>query len=185
MRLQNQRNRRRARHAKVTGDEHLGAGIDSKEAATLPKTKIRIHHAIDLQLHYDHPINVALRNINVIIRLLFKNDRGPCAAFASSSLNGRESAQASHAGAVAPQLPGQLNDPPPSKGLRLPAASHRAGNGAVHGTASQQDEARIAQIRQIAQYLNLPFPKRFELGKQQIREFLQNRAFITQLKIRM
>lgn len=54
------------------------------------------------------------------------------------------------------------------KGNKYSVTTRRSSNGisAFYGTASQQDEAKIAQIRLIAQYLNIYIPKRLELNKQ-------------------
>lgn len=41
----------------------------------VPPTKMKIHHQFDNMLHFNHKSNVVLRNINAVIRLIFKNTK--------------------------------------------------------------------------------------------------------------
>ena len=41
----------------------------------VPPTKIKIHHEFDTGLHFNHKINITIRNINAVIRLIFKNTK--------------------------------------------------------------------------------------------------------------
>jgi hypothetical protein len=41
----------------------------------VPPTKIKIHHEFDNMLHFNHKVNVTIRNINAVIRLIFKNTK--------------------------------------------------------------------------------------------------------------
>ena len=41
----------------------------------IPPTKIKIHHEFDNMLHFNHKVNITIRNINAVIRLIFKNTK--------------------------------------------------------------------------------------------------------------
>ena len=41
----------------------------------IPKTKMKIHHDVDLGLHFMHKTNITLRNVNNVIKLIFKNTK--------------------------------------------------------------------------------------------------------------
>lgn len=45
----------------------------------VPPTKIKIHHSFDPSLHFNHKMNVTIRNINAVIRLIFKNTKDQAA----------------------------------------------------------------------------------------------------------
>ena len=53
------------------------------------------------------------------------------------------------------------------KNSQISSTTTSRGTGAAHSlsTQSQQDEAKLAQIRQIAQYLNIQIPKKFDVSK--------------------
>jgi hypothetical protein len=51
-------------------------GINNqKNLKEIPPTKITIYHEFDNSLHYNHKVNVVLRNINAVIKLIFKNTK--------------------------------------------------------------------------------------------------------------
>ena len=41
----------------------------------MPVTKIKIYHQMDWSKHFSHKTNVVIRNINAVIRLIFKNTK--------------------------------------------------------------------------------------------------------------
>ena len=49
--------------------------LHSNHPAPMPETNIKIHHPFDASEHFNHPINICLRNHNFIIRMLFKNTK--------------------------------------------------------------------------------------------------------------
>jgi hypothetical protein len=49
-----------------------------------PQTKMIVHHEFDLHLHFHHKVNVTIRNINAVIRLIFKNTKDQTAITALS-----------------------------------------------------------------------------------------------------
>lgn len=46
-----------------------------REPQEAPPTKIKIWHEFDNALHFYHKFNVTVRNINVVVRLIFKNTK--------------------------------------------------------------------------------------------------------------
>ena len=53
----------------------------------MPPTKIKIFHSPDMSLHYNHKVNIVIRNINAVIRLIFKNTKEQAAITAISHGN--------------------------------------------------------------------------------------------------
>lgn len=49
-----------------------------------PATQIPIHHKFDVGLHFNHKLNVTIRNINAVIKLIFKNTKEQSAITALS-----------------------------------------------------------------------------------------------------
>lgn len=41
----------------------------------MPPTKITIFHEMNWTHHYNHKTNIVIRNINAVIRLIFKNTK--------------------------------------------------------------------------------------------------------------
>jgi uncharacterized protein (DUF1499 family) len=50
----------------------------------VPQTKMVVHHEFDPLLHFHHKVNVTIRNINAVIRLIFKNTKDQTAITAIS-----------------------------------------------------------------------------------------------------
>jgi len=45
----------------------------------MPPTSMVIHHPFDASLHFNHKTNIVIRNINSVIRLIFKNTKDQAA----------------------------------------------------------------------------------------------------------
>lgn len=50
----------------------------------VPPTKMIIHHEFDPLLHFYHKVNITIRNINAVIRLIFKKTKDQAAITAVS-----------------------------------------------------------------------------------------------------
>ena len=55
-----------------------------REPQEVPPTKIKIWHEFDTALHFYHKFNVTVRNINIVVRLIFKNTKDQSAITAMS-----------------------------------------------------------------------------------------------------
>ena len=55
-----------------------------------------IHHEFDNSLHFNHKLNVAIRNINAAVKLIFKNTKDQYAITAITNNNGAYAYSSGH-----------------------------------------------------------------------------------------
>ena len=59
-------------------------GVHWNQPQEVPPTKIKIWHEFDNALHFHHKFNATVRNINIVVRLIFKNTKDQSAITAVS-----------------------------------------------------------------------------------------------------